>query len=146
MILSPAPELAAALAYLEPGKALDLACGHGRHTRWLTSRGWSVTSVDRDPLLPETADIVIADLEKHGFPVRPEAWDLIVCWLYWQEDLMPLIAAGVRPGGIVALAGKTTGSFATSLTAYRRHLPGWEELASGCNEHRVFLIARRPCA
>ena len=146
MILSPAPELAAALANLEPGNALDLACGHGRHTRWLTSRGWNVTSVDRDPLPLATASIVAADLEKYEFPIIPGSWDLIVCWLYWQADLMPLIATGVRPGGVVALAGKTSGTFATSLSAYRTYLPGWEEIASGADEHRVFLIARRPAA
>jgi SAM-dependent methyltransferase len=127
----PARELTDVLENVPPGRALDLACGGGRHSRWLAKRGWDVTGIDREQ----------ADLEKHEYTIEPGAWDLIVCWLYWQEDLLPAIAAGVRPGGIVALAGKTTGRFATSLAQYRRAFPGWTELASGESEHRAFMIA-----
>ena len=37
-------------AHLIPrdGTVLDLACGHGRHLRWLAESGWSVLGVDRD--------------------------------------------------------------------------------------------------
>lgn len=31
---------------LEPGRALDLACGEGRNAVWLAERGWRVTGVD----------------------------------------------------------------------------------------------------
>jgi SAM-dependent methyltransferase len=36
----------AELAGLEPGAALDLACGEGRNALWLAARGWSVTALD----------------------------------------------------------------------------------------------------
>jgi SAM-dependent methyltransferase len=132
----PIPELEA----LAPGKALDLACGSGRHSRWLAERGWDVTSVD---VAPEWDGVVQADLERGEFVIAPEAWDLIVCWRYWQENLMPAIARGVRPRGVAALAGKTTGRFATSLARYRAVFGEWEELASGENEAFTFLIVRR---
>ena len=36
-------------ALIRPGaRVLDLACGSGRHVRWLASRGFDVTAVDRD--------------------------------------------------------------------------------------------------
>ena len=70
-------------------------------------------------------------------------WDLIVCWLYWQPDLLPEIARGVREGGIVALAGKTTGRFATSLAQYRGAFAEWAEIASGENQSTAFFIAMR---
>jgi SAM-dependent methyltransferase len=38
--------VAAELADLSPGRALDLACGEGRNAVWLASRGWQVTGVD----------------------------------------------------------------------------------------------------
>jgi 2-polyprenyl-3-methyl-5-hydroxy-6-metoxy-1,4-benzoquinol methylase len=31
---------------LEPGRALDVACGEGRNAVWLASKGWPVTGVD----------------------------------------------------------------------------------------------------
>lgn len=31
---------------LEPGRAVDLGCGGGRHARWLASAGWTVDAVD----------------------------------------------------------------------------------------------------
>ena len=68
-----------------------------------------------------------------------------MCWLYWQPDLLPaVIALGARAGGVVALAGKTTGRFATSLAQYRAAFPAWTEIAfSGEPVTRAFFIARR---
>lgn len=133
-------DLIPTLGTLVPGRALDLACGSGSHSRWLAAHGWTVTSVD---LVPAWDGVVQADLKRGEFPIVPGGWDLILCWRYWQEDLQPAIARGVRPGGVVALAGKKTGRFATSLEKYRAEFGGWTELASGEDEFLVFLIARR---
>jgi len=38
--------VAAELAGLSPGRAIDLAAGEGRNTVWLAERGWRVTAVD----------------------------------------------------------------------------------------------------
>jgi SAM-dependent methyltransferase len=38
--------VAAELAGVRPGRALDLACGEGRNALWLADRGWQVTAVD----------------------------------------------------------------------------------------------------
>jgi SAM-dependent methyltransferase len=137
---SPAPELIAALDSVKEGNALDLACGAGRHSLWLRDRGWRVTAVDQVAPAIDGVTCIQADLERGEFRIAPNAWDLIVCWLYWQEDLLPAIAAGVRPGGIVALAGKTSGRFATSLSNYRRAFTGWQEIASGEPDGRAFWI------
>lgn len=139
----PAPELLSALSNAAPGRALDLACGSGRHARWLVEQGWDVTAVDAEQCDIPGAHCVRADLERHEYRVEPDMWDLIVCWLYWQPDLLPEIARGVREGGIVALAGKTTGRFATSLAQYREAFVEWAEIASGENEIRTYFIAMR---
>lgn len=130
------------LSQLPAGRALDLAAGSGRHSVWLAERGWDVTAVDIEIGEMPGVKTIRADLEKHEYRVAPSAWDLIVCWLYWQSDLLPEIAGGVRPGGVVAIAGKTSGRFATSLAQLREGFGGWREIASGENE-RCFLIAAK---
>jgi SAM-dependent methyltransferase len=139
----PAVELTAALEGAKTGAALDLACGAGRHAIWLRDRGWRVTAVDQVAPLIDGVTCVQADLERGDFLIAPNAWDLIVCWLYWQEDLLPPIVAGVRPDGIAALAGKTSGRFATSLANYRRAFSDWREIASGEKDGRAFWIGRK---
>ena len=139
--------LISALAGIQPGRALDLAAGSGGHARWLAERGWDVTAVDiqieRISGVHSGIHCVRADLERHESRIEPGSWDLIVCWLYWQPDLLPEIACGVRKGGCVAIAGKTFGRFATSLAQFREAFSLWNEIASGQNESRVFLIATK---
>lgn len=86
--MTPAVELTAALEGSTAGIALDLACGAGRHAIWLRDHGWRITAVDQ--IAPEIDGVtcVKADLERGEFRIQPNAWDLIVCWLYWQEDLV----------------------------------------------------------
>jgi SAM-dependent methyltransferase len=141
--MTPAPEFVAAVSDLAPGRALDLACGSGRHSLWLAERGWNVTAIDHTPIEIPGVRFIQADLERHEYQILPDAWDLILCWLYWQPDLMPEIARGVREHGIAVLAGKTSGRFATSLAQYREAFSEWMEIASGENESRAFFIAMR---
>jgi tellurite methyltransferase len=97
---------------LDPGRALDLACGAGRHAIWLAERGWRVTAVDNSRVAIEiiqqraderglSIDFRIADLERHEFIIEPEAYDLILNCHYLQRDLFPAIKAGAKIGGIV---------------------------------------------
>ena len=141
---SPAPEITSILEHELPGRALDIACGNGRHAAWLAAGGWKVTATDQVPILIPGVAFTATDLEQDPYPITPAAWDLIVCWLYWQPNLLPAIAEGVRPGGIVALAGKTTGRFATSLANYRQTFPNWAELSTAETLDRAHFIARRP--
>jgi tellurite methyltransferase len=95
-----------------PGRALDVACGAGRHALWLAEHGWEVTGVDasgaaieilrqraKDRGVPVHA--IQADLERPGFVIEPGAWDLIVVVNYLQRDLFASIREGLRPGGAV---------------------------------------------
>ncbi|HEX8653300.1 MAG TPA: methyltransferase domain-containing protein [Pyrinomonadaceae bacterium] len=100
---------------LAPGRALDIACGAGRHAVFLAEHGWQVTAVDSSSVgirLTEqrarergvTVDARVADLERGEFSIDPEAYDLIIIFYYLQHDLWPQIRAGVRPGGLVVAA------------------------------------------
>ena len=50
IIKEPMPLLVRVASQLPPGRALDLACGAGRHAIFLASRGWQVTAVDASPV------------------------------------------------------------------------------------------------
>lgn len=52
---APAATIRTTLRDAVPGYAIDLACGDGRHARWLRENGWDVTAVDFSPVALETA-------------------------------------------------------------------------------------------
>jgi tellurite methyltransferase len=109
------PLLVRVASELQPGRALDLACGTGRHAIFLAERGWQVRAVDASHVGIEIAEAAarvrgveidwrVADLERNEFEIEAEAYDLIGVFYYLQRDLFPLIRAGVRPGGIFIAA------------------------------------------
>jgi tellurite methyltransferase len=109
---APDPLVVEMIEKLPPGRALDLACGAGRHALLPAERGWNVTAVDASRVAIETVqqrarerrvnlDARIADLEKREFQIQPDGFDLILDCCYLQRDLFPAIRAGVRNGGIV---------------------------------------------
>ncbi|MFC4602632.1 class I SAM-dependent methyltransferase [Rhodococcus kronopolitis] len=51
----PAATITERLAGRIPGHAVDLACGDGRHARWLHRSGWTVTGVDYSAVAIEAA-------------------------------------------------------------------------------------------
>jgi SAM-dependent methyltransferase len=108
----PLPLVAEYAAKLTPGRALDLACGVGRHSLLLAELGWQITAVDFSQVAIEmlrkrasergvNVDARIADLERGEFVIEPESYDLIVVTCYLQRALFPAIKIGVRPGGII---------------------------------------------
>lgn len=48
---------------LEPGRALDLACGEGRNAIWLAKQGWDVTGVDYSAVAIDKAKSLTPDLD-----------------------------------------------------------------------------------
>lgn len=58
--------VAAELEALPPGRALDVACGEGRNTIWLATRGWQVTGVDFSVAAVDRARRLAADAGVEG--------------------------------------------------------------------------------
>ena len=116
----PAPEpnehVAALLAGLPPGRALDLGCGRGRHALWLARRGWRVVAVDFSAVALEQGrrhacgldiDWQQADLAAY----RPQPpFDLAVLAFVHvppaeRARLFAAVAVALRPGGLLVMAG-----------------------------------------
>ncbi len=106
---APSPWLVRWAHLIAPGaRVLDLACGHGRHARWLAARGAHVTAVDRDAAALATmaaltgVTTLIADLEGAPWPFAPgETFDAVVVTNYLHRPLFNAIAASVAPGGVL---------------------------------------------
>ena len=111
---------------LEPGRALDLACGEGRNAVWLAERGWRTTGVDfSDVALAKAERLaasrgvevewIVADVLEH-VPER-HAFDLVAV-LYLQlphEELAQALRVAIdalAPGGTLLVLGHDT----TNLT------------------------------
>lgn len=91
---------------LTPGaRVLDLACGSGRHLRWLAAQGFQVTGVDRDAQavapLREWAEIIVADLEGGPWPLAGRRFDAVVVTNYLWRALLPRIVEAVGSGGVL---------------------------------------------
>jgi tellurite methyltransferase len=96
-------------------RALDVACGAGRHALFLASRGFVVTAVDASRVgvgltlgrareRGLEVDARVADLERGEFQVEPDSYDLVCDFYYLQRDLFPALREGVRAGGLFAAA------------------------------------------
>ena len=113
---------AAEVEAIEPGRALDVACGEGRNAVWLAERGWQVTGIDfSDVALRKAAELarargvevewVAADVLVHEPP--PGAFDLVaVLYLQLPHDelarALRRAARAVAPGGALIVLGHDT--------------------------------------
>ncbi len=84
---------------------LDLACGSGRHVRWLAARGLQVTAVDRDAAALEPlrgiAEVRVADLEAGPWPLAGERFDAVVVTNYLWRPAWPQLRATLTDGGVL---------------------------------------------
>lgn len=84
---------------------LDVACGSGRHLRWLASHGFEVTGVDRDAAalanLQAFGRTVVADLEVGPWPLPGETFDALVVTNYLWRPLWPALRASLASGGVL---------------------------------------------
>jgi SAM-dependent methyltransferase len=84
---------------------LDVACGSGRHARFLAARGHAVEAVDRDATTlaglvgVENISTRIADLESGAWPYSGKAFGTVVVTNYLHRPLFPLLLDALSPGG-----------------------------------------------
>ena len=90
------------------GAVLDLACGSGRHVRWLAGRGFAITGVDRDKAALDAlaaacpqAELIAADLESAPWPLADRRFDAIVVTNYLWRPLWPQLLAALAEGGVL---------------------------------------------
>lgn len=99
---APSPWVARWATLIERGPVLDLACGAGRHARWLAARGLEVIAVDREPQAIADVRFVQADLESgRPWPFPCERFGGIVVANYLHRPLFAHLIAALGPGGVL---------------------------------------------
>jgi rhodanese-related sulfurtransferase len=151
------------------GRALDVACGAGRHALLLAAVGLEVRAVDRDTAriealgtlaarlgLAVTAEVL--DLEAPGADLGAAAHDLVLAVHYLHRPLFPALVRALRPGGLLlyetftvdqaALGKPTNPDFLLEHGELRRLAAGLEVLRERDGEfdgrRTAAIAARRP--
>jgi SAM-dependent methyltransferase len=159
--LPPSGFVAAELTGLRPGRALDLAAGHGRHAVWLAEQGWQVTAVDFSRVGLDKArklsatrgvddgrvDWVVADLDDYQ-PTR-DAFDLVLM-AYFQvgavlrNKVLAEAAAALVPGGTLLVVGHDLTNLTEGVGGprYPEVLYTPEEITAGLRSLRIVRAGR----
>jgi SAM-dependent methyltransferase len=115
----PNPSLKLALEGVEPGRALELACGSGTNAVWLAGQGWRTTAVDwsevglaNGQVKAQEAGVAVEWLQRDLFEWKPEprSFDLVaIVYLHLPiEERWPVYtqaAAAVASGGRMVVVG-----------------------------------------
>jgi SAM-dependent methyltransferase len=166
----PSPPLPKAVQSVAPGRALDLACGAGRHAIFLAEHGWKVHAIDASRvgvqrMLDEAYKRAVskqilaevADIESPRFRIEGEH-DLVCVFYFLHRPLFAQIRRAVRPGGMFVAAihvrsvRDEQGQFLLEPGELRALFSDWEivhsrEGAAAESNHRhgaAELIARKP--
>lgn len=127
-----------------PRRALDVACGRGRHVRWLLAQGYQVTAVDRDaqalaalPVAHPHLTPIEADIENGPWPLPGKRFDVVVVTNYLWRPLLPTIVASVAPGGVLLYETFAQGNETVGRPARADFLLAPGELLRACEGLRV---------
>ena len=93
-------------------RVLDLACGAGRHARWLAAQGAQVTAVDRDRAALATLagaglpgitplEVDLEPPEGTPWPLAGQHFDAVIITNYLWRPRLPDVLALLAPGGVL---------------------------------------------
>ena len=86
-------------------RALDIACGKGRHTHLLASNGIYVDAVDYSDVALNALDksefIQCLDEDLDHYCIRDDSYDVVICVNYLSRRLFPFIKEGLKKDGLL---------------------------------------------
>ena len=95
-------------AQLAKGKdALDIACGNGRHSKYLTTLGFEVDALDISSVaiaqLQGIPHINAMEVDFDTYTLKKNSYDLIVCTYFLERKLFPQMLEALKPDGIILI-------------------------------------------
>lgn len=86
-------------------QALDIACGMGRHSKYLASLGFEVDALDISGValeqLKEVPHVHTKEVDFDTYTLPEEKYDLIVCTYYLERRLFPQMIEALKPNGMI---------------------------------------------
>jgi rhodanese-related sulfurtransferase len=94
------------------GRALDVACGRGRHALLLAAAGYEVTAVDHDrtalerlQVQADRLELTVAtsemNLEGDAVDLGEARYDVVLVTRYLHRPLFPALVRSLAPGGVL---------------------------------------------
>jgi SAM-dependent methyltransferase len=146
-IAAPSPWVTRFAPLIGPGQVLDLACGSGRHAKWLAGLGYSVLAVDRDETALAQAQasgpriaVMRADLESDAGPAWPfeaQRFAAIIVTNYLHRPLFPHIVASLEDEGVLIYETFAAGNEQFGKPSNPNFLLQAGELLNLCSGFRV---------
>ncbi len=120
-----------------PGSTvLDVACGAGRHLRWMHEHGHPAVGVDRsaDAVAACAAwgDIHCADIEAGPWPFTGRQFGAVIVTNYLWRPLLPILVDSVAPGGVLIYETFASGNETVGRPARADFLLQPGELLAAC--------------
>ena len=88
-------------------QALDIACGMGRHSKYLASLGFEVDGLDISSVainhLQNIPNIHAKEVDFDSHQLPKEQYDLIVCTYFLERRLFPQMIEALKPNGIILM-------------------------------------------
>lgn len=87
------------------GTALDIACGMGRHSKYLASLGFKVDALDISSValdaIRDLENISVKEVDFDNYSLeRENFYNLIICTFFLKRELFPQIVKALKPDGI----------------------------------------------
>ena len=112
----PVPLLAEVWDHAPPGRALDLACGRGRHAIALARRGYAVDAIDVSPVGLASARERAGDLavrwteaDLYETALETAAYQVVVWVHFTDEVLVPWVIGALAHGGVLVFCARPRG-------------------------------------
>lgn len=88
----------------QKGRALDIACGMGRHSKYLASIGFDVDALDISSVAIESIqnipNIYPQEVDFDSYKLKINYYDLIICTFFLKRELFPQIVDALNDGGV----------------------------------------------
>jgi SAM-dependent methyltransferase len=89
----------------EVGDALDIACGMGRHSKYLASLGFRVDALDISSValdaIRDFNNITVQEVDFDNYSIdKADFYNLIICTFFLKRELFPEIVKALKRGGI----------------------------------------------